>query len=121
MRMKIVMLALAVSCLALPLWAGQADVISARVVAEPAGTYRFSVTVQHADQGWNHYANEWQVTGPDGAVYGTRTLYHPHVDEQPFTRSLAGVRIPDGVSTVIIRAGDSMHGYGGATVTLDLP
>ncbi|MEL0114373.1 MAG: hypothetical protein VW835_21805, partial [Rickettsiales bacterium] len=60
-----------------------------------------------------HYANKWDVVAPDGTVLGTRTLYHPHVEEQPFTRSLYGVRIPDGVTSVIVRAHDLEHGYGG--------
>ena len=43
------------------------------------------VTVQHADTGWDHYADAWEVLAPDGTVLGTRTLLHPHTDEQPFT------------------------------------
>ena len=121
MKAVVKVIALVVLCSALPAQAGEADVVSAQVKAEPAGTYRFSVTVEHTDQGWNHYANEWQVVAPDGTVLGTRTLYHPHVDEQPFTRSLSGVLIPQGVTTVTIRAGDSVHGYGGKTVTVTLP
>lgn len=104
-----------------PASAGEADVLSVKVSKEPAGSWRFAVTVKHDDQGWNHYANEWRVSGADGVIYGTRTLYHPHVNEQPFTRSLSGVRIPDNVKTVTISAGDSVHGYGGEVVTVDLP
>jgi hypothetical protein len=43
------------------------------------------------------------------------------VDEQPFTRSLSGVTIPDGVDRVTVRARDSVHGHGGASVTVDVP
>jgi hypothetical protein len=49
-----------------------------------------------------------------------RTLHHPHVEEQPFTRSLSGVRVPAGVDQVSVRARDSVHGYGGETVTVNL-
>jgi hypothetical protein len=52
---------------------------------------------------------------------GTRVLYHPHVDEQPFTRSLGGVRIPAEVTSVILRAHDSVHGAGGREVVVELP
>lgn len=93
------------------LYAGKADVVNVKFECSYACT--FNVTVQHADTGWDHYANEWQVLAPDGSVLGTRVLYHPHVDEQPFTRSLSGVKIPTGVSWVTIRARDSVHGYGG--------
>ena len=102
------------------LMAGKADVLSAQATKEPAGAWRFTVTVKDADQGWNHYANEFRISGPNGEIYGTRTLYHPHVNEQPFTRNLSGVRIPDNVKSVTISAGDSVHGYGGEVVTIDL-
>jgi hypothetical protein len=53
-------------------------------------------------------------------VLGSRTLYHPHVDEQPFTRSLDNVAIPTDVTTVVIRAHDTVHGLGGRAFTLTL-
>ena len=102
-------------------YAGEADVISVEVTKLENSTYKFNVTVSHNDEGWNHYVNKWDVVGLDGTVYGTRTLYHPHVDEQPFTRSLSGVKIPKGISRVTIRAHDSVHGYGGEVVTIVLP
>lgn len=101
--------------------AGEADVVAARAVAEPKGTFRFDVTVRHADEGWDHYANRWEVVGPDGTVLATRILHHPHVEEQPFRRSLDGVAIPDGIARVTVRAGDSRHGFGGAEIVVDLP
>ena len=101
--------------------AGEADVVSAEAQREGGGTWRFSVTVRHADAGWDHYADAWEVLAPDGTVLGTRELLHPHVDEQPFTRSLGGVTVPEDVDTVTIRARDSVHGYGGRGVEVDLP
>jgi hypothetical protein len=101
--------------------AGEADVV--KVDTEKAGknTYHFNVTVFHADTGWDHYANKWDVLAKDGTVLGTRTLHHPHVDEQPFTRSLSGVAIPAREKTVTVRAHDSVHKYGGKVVSVDLP
>jgi hypothetical protein len=99
--------------------AGPAEVIRAEAVRTGA-TWRFDVTVRHADTGWEHYADAWRILGPDGRSLGQRTLYHPHVDEQPFTRSLAGVSIPDGIGTVMVQARDSVHGWG-APATLTLP
>jgi hypothetical protein len=69
-----------------------------------------------ADEGWEHYANSFEVLGPEGAVLGKRVLRHPHVDEQPFTRALEDVRIPADVERVRVRAGDSKHGTGGEEV-----
>lgn len=106
---------------AAPALAGEADVVDAAATRSGDGTWRFEVTVRHADEGWDHYADQWQVLAPDGTVLGTRTLYHPHVDEQPFTRSLSGVAIPPEVATVTVRARDSVHGHGGETVTVELP
>lgn len=100
--------------------AGEAVVVDARAT-QTGGTWRFDVTIQHADTGWDHYADAWRVVGPDGTVYGTRTLYHPHVEEQPFTRSLTGVSIPAGVSQVTVEAHDSVHGWSGAVKTVTLP
>lgn len=110
-------------CLALPLAAtgGEADVVDARAARDGEGTWRFSVTVRHVDEGWDHYADRWELVTPGGEVLGTRVLHHPHVDEQPFTRSLDGVRVPADVSRVRIRARDSVHGYGGAEVGVSLP
>ena len=104
-----------------PALAGEADVVAAQAVREPAGTWRFDVTLRHADSGWEHYADAWEVLAPDGTLLATRRLLHPHVEEQPFTRSLGGVAIPAGVSQVTIRAHDSVHGYGGQTLELGLP
>ena len=104
-----------------PAGAGEADVVDAKVTQSAPGVYRFDVAVAHGDTGWTHYANKWDVVAPDGTVLGTRELLHPHVSEQPFTRSLSGVTIPPGVSRVTLRAHDFVHGYGGGEIMLDLP
>jgi hypothetical protein len=100
--------------------AGVADVTAAHATCRD-GTCTLAVTVRHADAGWDHYADRWEVVGPDGKVLATRVLRHPHVDEQPFTRELSGVVVPAAVHRVTIRAHDSVHGWGGAEVTVDLP
>ncbi len=104
-----------------PAYAGEADVVNVDVVKTDEGVYRFEVAVEHADSGWDHYADKWEIVAPDGAVLSVRSLAHPHVDEQPFTRSLSGVEIPDGIDRVVIRAHDSVHKYGGREMNVDLP
>ena len=101
--------------------AGEVDVVDVAVQHAGADRFNFDVTLQHADTGWDHYANRWEIVAPDGTVLGTRTLYHPHVDEQPFTRSLTGVTIPRKIDRVVIRAHDSVHALGGRTMTVVLP
>ena len=103
-----------------PAHAGEADVVAAEAYRTGVGVWRFNVTVRHGDEGWDHYADKWDVVGPDGTLYGTRVLLHPHEMEQPFTRSLGGVEIPEGVSSVTIRAHDSQHQYGGVEVSVTL-
>ena len=107
--------------LSIPADAGEADVIDVAIKKTAENTYFFKVTVRHADEGWDHYANKWDVVAPDGSVLGTRTLYHPHVDEQPFTRSLSDVKIQEPINEVTVRAHDSVHEYGGKTVTVAVP
>jgi hypothetical protein len=101
--------------------AGEADVVEASASRTGDGTYSFSVTVRHDDTGWEHYANRWQVLAPDRSVLGERVLLHPHESEQPFTRSLTGVVIPPEIDEVIIRAGDSVHDFGGKELRVRLP
>lgn len=101
--------------------AGEADVVAASAIETGEGVWRIEATVSHADEGWNHYANNFEVLAPDGSILGVRTLAHPHVNEQPFTRSLGGVAIPKGMAYVTVRARDSVHEYGGAEFKLDLP
>jgi hypothetical protein len=114
--------------------AGNAAIVHVRAVQtagpEPgqgAGTWTFHVTVEHPDTGWEDYADGWDVLTPDGKVLKpdleeafTRTLLHPHVDEQPFTRSQRGIVIPDRVTEVRVRAHDVVDGYGGQEVVVDL-
>jgi hypothetical protein len=105
-----------------------ADVTFVRAVREEAeNTWTFQVTVEHPDTGWEDYADGWDVVLPDGKVVKpdpedpfTRLLLHPHVDEQPFTRSQRGIAIPEGVNTVRVRAHDLVDGWGGKEVTVDL-
>ncbi len=101
--------------------AGCADVVAVEVKAGDDGTFGFSVTVSSADTGWEKYADAWEVRAPDGTVLAVRELAHPHVDEQPFTRSLFGVPVPPGIDRVTVAARDSVDGFCGETATVRLP
>lgn len=98
----------------------QANVIFVRARLQADRDWTFDVTVQHEDTGWEHYADLWEVLTMDGEVLATRVLTHPHVDEQPFTRSQSGIVIPEAVTQVRVRAHDLVHGYGGREVVVDL-
>jgi hypothetical protein len=97
------------------------EVRIAGVKVECPGSCSFIVTLEHNDEGWQHYANQWDVMTLDDQLLGSRVLYHPHENEQPFTRSLSGVMIPEGVRQVKIRAMDSVHGYSKQEVIVDIP
>jgi hypothetical protein len=100
-------------------FAGEVRIVDVRVECPSSCT--FAVTLEHADQGWSHYANQWDVMTLDDKLLGSRVLHHPHDDEQPFTRSLSGVTIPQGVSQVKIRAKDTTHGYSQQEFLVDIP
>jgi hypothetical protein len=100
--------------------AGEADVVAAEASCDGGSVCRFSVTVRHADEGWEHYADRWQVLTESGEILATRVLRHPHVNQQPFTRDLPGVKVPGEIRRVRIRAHDSVHEDGGAEIVVEL-
>ena len=100
--------------------AGEADVLNVIMSENMDGTFDLDVTVKHADTGWDHFANWWRVKTEDGKEFGRRVLAHPHVNEQPFTRELYDLKVPEGVSVVIVEAHDMVHEYGGKTVRVDM-
>ncbi len=104
-----------------------ADVVFVRALRQTDGSWTFHVTVSHPDTGWEDYADGWDVVTPDGEVLKpdpsspfTRLLLHPHVNEQPFTRSQSKIVIPEGVTEVIVRAHDLLDGFGGQEIRVDL-
>lgn len=103
-----------------PLHAGVADVVDVTITKVGDSTFRINATLLHEDTGWDHYADRWDVVTPDGTVLGSRVLHHPHVNEQPFTRSLTLTLSPS-ITTVTIQAHDSVHELGGETVQITVP
>ena len=91
--------------------ADDAQVVGVEILNK-AGGWTFAVTIAHPDTGWDDYADGWRVVTDAGEVLGTRTLLHPHLNEQPFTRSLSGVTIPEGMTTVFIEARTNTLGWG---------
>ena len=90
------------------------DVVGVTVTAD-GGTFRFDVTVSSPYDTPERYADAWRVVAPDGTVLAVRELTHDHAAEQPFTRSLSGVVIPDDVTTVTVEGRDLLNGWGGGT------
>ena len=99
-----------------------AHVIDATVEATGDGVFRVSATVASQETGLDKYADRWEIRDPaTGAVIGERILAHPHVNEQPFTRSLPGVEISADVPVVEIAAHDSVLGFCGDVFNAGVP
>ena len=94
-----------------PVGADIPQVLSARAT-NTNGSWNVEVTLKHADTGWDHYADGGWVLGDTGQILADRVLAHPHVNEQPFTRSLRGIDIPEGTQKITIRPHDLEHGDG---------
>jgi len=99
--------------------AGEADVTELKVRYNGNDSFQIITTVKHADTGWDHYSDGWEILDEQGNVIGKRVLYHPHVKEQPFTRSHT-LMIPKSVNRITVRALDSVHGQGGKQQTIEL-
>lgn len=111
----------------LPMNSANADVTYVKAVQSDNGSWTFYVTLSHPDTGWEDYLNGWDVVTEDGTILKpnpdspfTRLLLHPHVDEQPFTRSQSSIEIPAGATIVTVRANDLVDGFGGQEVIVDL-
>ncbi|WP_078059279.1 hypothetical protein [Tropicimonas marinistellae] len=104
------------------LGAAHADpaVIEAADARSDGQGWTIAVTLSHGDTGWDDYADGWRILAPDGSVLATRVLAHPHVNEQPFTRSLGGVVIPGELNEIVIEASTSTGGWDGARYRLRL-
>ncbi len=96
------------------------DVLSVTATQSDDGSWTFNVTVSSPYDSPDRYADAWRVLAPDGSELGIRELLHDHAGEQPFTRSLSGVEIPDGITRVTVEARDQENGWGGATVSFVL-
>ena len=101
-------------------YANDVKILAADFQSNDGNPWSVNVTLQHADTGWDHFADNWRVVDSEGNVLGDRVLYHPHVDEQPFTRGLSDVKVPEGITTVYIEAHDKVHGWTPNRLKVDL-
>ena len=106
---------------------GNADVTFVKATRTGDGKWTFEVSVKHPDLGWRDFVDGWDIVLPDGKPIllapkdkFTRVLAHPHVNEQPVTRTQENIPIPAGTKTVTVRAHDLVDGYGGKVVEVQL-
>lgn len=100
--------------------ADEVKILAANFSHSSNNLWSVDVTLKHHDTGWDHYADDWRIMDDKGHVLGDRVLYHPHVTEQPFTRSLGRVKIPQNITTVYIEAHDKVHGWTPERLMVDL-
>jgi hypothetical protein len=94
--------------------------IEKAVFRSNGSSWNIDVTLKHKDIGWKHYADAWRVVDASGKELAKRTLFHPHVNEQPFTRSLSKVKIPKDTKVVFIEAHDTVHKWSSMKLEIDL-
>jgi len=97
------------------------DIVDVEISPAGEGVFDLAVTVSSPYDSPDRYADGWRVLAPDGTELGSHTLLHDHAGEQPFTRTQTGVEIPTDVDEVTIEGRDQQYGYGGSTVTVEVP
>jgi hypothetical protein len=100
-------------------FAGDVEIMRV-VLTQQSGSWTANVTLKHADAGWDHYADAWRLVDDKGNEIAKRTLYHPHVEEQPFTRSLSDFYIPQDKKIIFVEAHDKVHGWSPNRVQIDM-
>ncbi|MEM7284782.1 MAG: hypothetical protein AAF480_00385 [Actinomycetota bacterium] len=96
------------------------DVLAAEASLDGDGTWTFRATLSSPYDSPERYADAWRVLDEEGNELGVRILAHDHANEQPFTRSLDNVEIPDDITVVTVEGRDQISGWGGATVEVVL-
>jgi len=101
-------------------YANDVQILTAEFQKSGAQVWSVNITLKHSDTGWKHYADNWRIVDKKGNILGDRVLMHPHVNEQPFTRGLGNVTIPESVKTVYVEAHDKVHGWTAKKLQIDL-
>jgi hypothetical protein len=97
------------------------DVLLVELRPRGEHSYDVVVTLSSPYDTPQRYADGWRVLAPNGDVLGTHTLMHDHASEQPFTRTQPGVVIPADVETITVEGRDQANGFGGLTLTVEVP
>lgn len=110
----------------LPREGADADVLLVRALQEGETLWRFEVTIQHPDTGAKDRADGWELLLPDDSVVKpdpgatfTQDIDGP-IASQPVVHRLSGIEIPTGVAQIRVRAHDSVDGFGGRELVLDM-
>ncbi len=97
------------------------DIVEVEITPAGEGAFDLAVTMSSPYDSPDRYADGWRVLAPDGSELGIHTLMHDHAGEQPFTRTQTDVEIPADVNEVTVEGRDQRYGFGGRTVTVEVP
>jgi len=97
------------------------DVVDVEVSHQSGKRFSFAVTLSSPYDSPERYADAYRIKTTEGEVLGERILHHHHANEQPFTRRLSGVEVPEGVDRIVVEGRDQRHGYGGKTQQVRIP
>lgn len=100
-------------------FANEVEIVQVEFI-KSGSSWRVNTTLKHDDTGWEHYADAWRVVSENGEKLGERILFHPHENEQPFTRSLSRLLVPEKMNIVFVEAHDKKHGWSKQRVRVDL-
>ena len=117
---KVIAAGLLIQIIISPVYADDVKIVVVEFRSDEGNHWSVDVTLKHGDTGWDHYADNWRIVDDKGNILGNRVLYHPHVDEQPFTRSLSSVKVPEGTTIVYVEAHDKVHGWTPNRLKVDL-
>jgi len=117
--MKLIFPLLLIILFSFSLHANEVEIVQVEFV-KSGSSWRVNTTLEHDDTGWEHYADVWRIVTEKGDKLGERILFHPHENEQPFTRSLPRLTIPEKTNIVFVEAHDKKHGWSKQRVRVDL-
>jgi hypothetical protein len=105
----------------------EAHVTFVRATQAADKTWTLEVTIEHPNRGDGGYADGWDIITPAAQVIKksvgeayTQALSEPSTREESLTHTLTGLAIPADVTRFFVRAHDSVHGWGGEMVFVDL-
>lgn len=97
------------------------DVLEVKLTRTSGDTFTAAVTISSPYDSPQQYADGWRVLDEGGEMLGEHTLGHDHASEQPFTRTQNNLKIPADVKKVTVEGRDQQNGFGGKTVTVEVP
>ena len=110
----------------LPREGANADVLRVRALQEGETLWRFEVTIQHPDTGAKDRVDGWDLLLPDDSVVkpvpgsAFTQAIDGEISTQPEVHVQTGIVIPVDTELLRVRAHDSVDGFGGRELLIDM-